>query len=154
MAQYGTTDRCTGGTPSVHNATNGSAANVFDDDTGTYFEGTPSATGWIKYDFGAGTTWAISKVLYARRTGVANGINAYSIQGSNNDSDWDVLDTGNYTNTDGDQTATFTNRIPYRYMRIVATSAYDGSFISAREVSMYEGIYPGVGVGIGSPMMI
>jgi len=137
---YGSTDRCTGGTPSVSQIYYGSAANIFDDNDATWWQGSEFPA-FIKYDFGSGITWKICKVIYARRTGNANGINAYTIQCSNNDSNWTDLKSGNFSNADGNQTVTFTNKIAYRYIKIVITSSYGDPMTTAQEVSMYEGIF-------------
>jgi hypothetical protein len=156
MAIYGITDRCTGGTISAHseNGTNYDHL-AFDDNNSTRWEGLAGASlpGYIRYQFASGVYWTISKLVYRRYTGITNGINAYQIQGSNNGSSWTTLKSGNFANSDGDQTLTFTNTIPYNYIQIYITSSYDGSLVSAEEISMYEGIYTKQ-AAIGSNPMI
>jgi len=140
---YGTTDRCTGGTCTVHQGPN--PGNIVDNNNGTYWEGNAGASlpGFIKYDFGDGVSWKISKINYRRRSGVANGVHAYKIRGSNDNTNWnDLTASQNFASSDGDQTITFTNQTAYRYVEIYITSSYDASLVSCEEIQMYEGIYP------------
>ena len=132
---YGTTDRCTGGTPS--NAT------VFDNNTSTQVE-YPVGSLPIRYsyDFGVGVAWKISKArLYVYQYA---GLNAFKVQGShNNFSNTVDLYSGNRTNNhDSWQDFTFKNKIAYRYVGIYCTSSFDGTFMRLAEIEMMEGIYP------------
>ncbi len=146
MPTYGTTDRCTGGTVSASNASEQPIANLVDDDTGTTWgTGSDSLPGWVKYDFGVGVLWEISKVRLYMVDDNANPKTG-SIEGSNNDSDWDELWSGTWIYTTGWQEQTFINRVPYRYIKLpitdVKNAGLSGGRIYCHEMEMYEGIYP------------
>jgi len=143
MAEYGVTDRLTGGTPSADSVNAGYvAANACDNNATTYWQSALAACPhWWKYDFGAGVTWKISKVTI-KGYGSSLSINAFKVQGSNNDSNWDDLHSDNCANNSDVQTFTFTNRTPYRYFRIYISSSYDaGGSVAEYEFEAFEGIY-------------
>jgi len=91
---------------------------------------------WWKYDLGEGVT----KV--ARRVTIKNhaiaGINEFKVQGSNNDSDWDDLYTGNCNDNADVQTFNFTNTTAYRYYRIYITSSYTAQNLAVYEFEIME----------------
>ena len=155
MAAYGTTDRCTGGVATA-DSIDGSyvASNAFDNNTGTtWFSAKTACPHWLKYACAAGLTWSISKVtLQSFDTG--RGGNAFTINGSNNDSDYPQLYSGNLANNGDVQTFTFVNRVKYRYIKVIFTSSYSGDGqVGFKEMEMFEGLYPTGGLGIGNPMI-
>ncbi|MHB1125329.1 MAG: discoidin domain-containing protein [Ramlibacter sp.] len=111
MATYGTTDRCTGGTAIEDGHYDVYVvANAFDDNNTTFWESPNTACPhYAGYDFGAGVSWKISKVVI-RPFGGGRGTNAFTINGSNNGVDYTQLYSGNCTDTESDQTSTFTMR--------------------------------------------
>lgn len=149
MPTYGTTDRFTGGTASADSVSGGYvAANACDDNNSTNWYPSAGTPNWWKYDFGASVAWAISKItIYSSTTGR---INAFSVAGSNNDSSYTTLYSGNHANDTNLQTFTFTNRTKYRYIKITATS-HHGTGTGITETQAFEGIYPSGGLGIGNP---
>jgi len=148
MAEYGETDRCTGGTPTASQAHAAyPITNAFDDNAATlWFQSTGGYPKWFKYDFGAGTSWRISKITIKNVS--TQEINAFDVDGSNNDSDYTELYSGNCAENDNVQTFEFDtdNETAYRYIRVDITSVYIGAeTCQVYEVQMFEGLYPPVG---------
>jgi len=146
MAKYGTTDRCSGGTASADSVGDGLvAANAVDNNITTRWRANYGTfPHWWKYDFGAGTIWAISKVTvkclnYTTNTCMTD----FTIQGSNNDSDYSILYTGVHADNEDVQTFTFINRTKYRYIKINITTGVSAEKVGdIAEIEMFEGIYP------------
>ena len=145
MVDYGTTDRCTGGTPTASNS-HGSypPSNAFDNNNTTFWF-YAAAGQWIQYDFGSGVSWRIGKVVIRGYIDSGDGVKIkdFIIQGSNNGSDWTTLYTGTQANNENDQSHEFVNTTAYRYIRIDidddASGYYGTNARSAiREISMYE----------------
>ena len=150
MADYGIIDRCTGGAATAdQNSAGHLPSAAFDDNDSTYWErtGTTALPAWLKYDFGAGVTWAIGKMtalLYA--TGGCSW-RAFTVNGSNNDSNWTELASLEAADSAALQTFTWINQVKYRYIKIIITSDYRGAdnYCSTYEVSMYELLPSGSG---------
>jgi len=155
MPTYGTTDRCTGGTASASTIFSASyvAAYAFDNNAGTDWlsQNGVAMPQWLKYDFGAGVSWAISRVkIKASAAQYPYAPKTRTIQGSNNDSTWVTLDT--QTNeaawtTGLERTYDFINQVKYRYIMINITESQTSAYTGFAEVEMFEGIYP-IGGGI------
>ena len=151
--KYGTTDRCTDGTASANgNTTSYEPAKAFDNvytaDINGWISANTALPHWIKYDFGAGVTWEISQVKISSPTTTTQPQylpKTFTIEGSNNDSDWDVLNTQtNIANWAQNETRTFSfvNRTKYRYIKINITNTEDGgNYAQIVEIEMFEGIY-------------
>ena len=146
---YGTTDRCTGGTPSADSVVTAGyeASKGCDDNAGTSWSSTDTAfPHWWKYDCGAGVSWKISKFTASAYLGVSGyRMKNFTILGSNDDTNWTTIYTGLMANSAGVQTFTFTNTTAYRYFKVNCTDSYDtasGNQISVYEFEMFEGIYP------------
>jgi len=127
-------DRCTGGTASADSFNDISqiADKAFDADNATFWASTlTNYPHWIKYDFGAGITWAINKVTIKASTDYDEyAPNAFTIQGSNNDTNWDTLYTASgLSNWTPQETRTFAfgNSVAYRYIRTYATDCEAGT---------------------------
>jgi len=133
------TDILTGGTPSASDVTNGAAAQFIDGNLGTFW-GSNITTGWWKYDLGAAVTkTAIKYRIYGATTYTYNPKN-WTLQGSNNDSDWDTLDTqiNQSWSTDEWKEYEFSNTTAYRYYQIVITENNGGAFVVAFELEIFE----------------
>ena len=138
MADEYTVDKCTGGTPT---ANDGTASNAFDNNEGTEWNST-SQPSWIKYDFGAGTTWRIERVRTKATVSTTDRkYDNFSIEGSNNDSDWDTLLTDNGAQTLDWETWDFANTTKYRYIRMTVTDTHAGTYTRLVEIEMMEKIY-------------
>lgn len=142
---YGETDLCTGGTITSSNQSGSYPDdNAFDDDTDTFWYYSVGGQ-WIKYDFGAGNAY---KIGYARIMGYYDGdgvkIKDFVIEGSNNDSDWTEIYSGQQANNENWQTHTVDDTTEYRYIRIDINDATGwwgtNSRTGVREIEMYENI--------------
>jgi hypothetical protein len=71
------------------------ASKAFDDSNATAWVGAPGVTaGWIQYDLGDGNSDTLAKCTITARSTYANGSpKDFTIQGSNNGTDWDTLKT-------------------------------------------------------------
>lgn len=98
---------------------------------------------WWKYDFGEGITKTVAKITL--KTDLVGGedynIKDFTFQGSNDDSDWDTLYTGQHANNGDVQVFTFSNSTPYRYYRIHITNNWyvlSPNWASVTEIEMME----------------
>lgn len=158
MATYGTTDRCTGGTPSTDSA-QGSypITNAFDNNASTNYRSENVAfPRTVKYDFGAGASWAIAQL---KMTAINGGDSTYmprdfTIQGSNNNSDWTTLSTqSGLTWSAGEiKTFSFVNKTKYRYIKLNITANNQAlPYIMIAEIEAFEIILPKGGFSGFSP---
>lgn len=139
-----TADVFTGGTASA-DSENGSevAANAFDDNVAIFWTSatTGSVPRWLKYDLGVGVTKTIERYSVMARTADAKGKPTdWQFQGSNNDADWDVLDTQSSITWSGDgpQIFSFSNSTAYRYYRLYITGTSGGVYVQVRELTGHE----------------
>lgn len=102
---------------------------------------------WIKFDFGAGNSYTVTKYTIWCSPATASAPKDWTFQGSNNDSDWDTLDTvigetgwSSYE----DRSFTFSNSTAYRYYRlnVSANNGGTGFVLYITEIEMYESITP------------
>ena len=103
----------------------------------------PSADQWIKLDCGVGSS------VIATACTIKNyynaGLNAFKVQGSDNDADWIDLYSGNCANNSNVQPFYFAeNTTIYRYLRIYCVSGY-----SATNLAIYEITFSGTEGGAG-----
>lgn len=122
---------------------------VFDHDSGTdwynYEDGFPY---WVTFDFGAGNTKIVTKYrLTASGVDVIRAERApedFTLQGSNNNSDWTILDTvtGEISWGVGESREfEIDNSTEYRYYRLNITDTESTTnYIQLAEVEMYETI--------------
>ena len=141
MADY-TDDLLTGGTPSADGTWRYPPSEACDDNALTFWDYNLSNPfpHWWKYDFGVAVSWNIEKLTikgYDPTEGLW--IKDFTLQGSNNDSDWDVIYTGQMANNTDVQTFTFTNNTSYRYYKVnITTSWDDGSYPHAVGIHEFE----------------
>jgi hypothetical protein len=145
MTDYGTTDRFTGGsiTASSYYSTY-VAANAVDDNASTKWHPNTLPDSWLKYDFGAAVKWKISKVT-TKSLNVGASVKNFTVNGSNNDSDYSLLYTGLAADNTNVQTFTFINKTEYRYIKIIFLDGY-GAALEVAEIQSFEGIYPVDGI--------
>jgi len=139
MAEYGS-DVLTGGTASADTVL-APAAQAVDDDVGTYWQSNITFPHWWKYDLGAAVTKRVRKLR------VKPGYSAeyqrfkdFVLAGSNNDSDWDDLYTGQHANNIDWEDYIIPNTVLYRYYRITISSSWeagDGTCV-IQEIEMME----------------
>jgi hypothetical protein len=134
-------NRCTGGAATASSVVGSHTADLaFDGNTSTWWgpQDPISLPEWIKYDFGVGVSWTIAEITIKPST--ANYVpNAFTVSGSNNDSAYTDLYSGNCANNTNVQTFPFSNLTKYRYIRITFTSMYgSGTSIAVAEIEMYS----------------
>lgn len=137
----------TGGTASAlgENAPNETAAKAFDDDSATkWLHFTGSAT-WLKYDFGSGVAWLVTKyAITSANDDDTRDPKDFELQGSNDNSAWTTVDT-----VTGETFASrglrkeFTCDTPgttaYRYYRFyINANNGNGSITQLAEIQLYR----------------
>ena len=133
----------TGGTPSADSeyGAGWEAARACDDDTATAWNSTDTPMPhWWKYDFG-GVGYVIEKLrIYPRYYAPEGGsyIKDFILQGSNNNTDWTNIYTGQQANNTNVQTYTFINANSYRYYRVYITSCYETQYPTLASVTEFE----------------
>ena len=132
----------TGGTASAEQVDNGAAANAVDGDEDTHW-GTNTAVyslpTWWKYDLGSGITKIVNKISLKALYSTGLRIKDFTIQGSNNDSDWDTLGTyQTVNNTDWQYFYCSDNITAYRYYMVNITSYWEGVVVGICEIQMHE----------------
>jgi len=119
------------------------APNAIDDDNGTAWQtdsGETSET-W-KIDYGSGNEKTIQQYTMRPRDSFPTRAPAdWTLQGSNDDTNWDILDThSSYSSwvSGTTETFTFTNATAYRYYQIVITADGGNGRLSISEIEMME----------------
>ncbi len=94
---------------------------AIDDNAETYWMAYQTQVHWLKVDLGSGNEASVCKITLVVHAAARFG--AFYLQGSNNDSDWTTVYTGN--NTADSQTFVFmpTDTTEFRYWRIITTGA-------------------------------
>ena len=108
---------------------------AFDGNDTTYWESDAGVPGWIKYDFGAGRILSGYSIF-----GIdvpTNSPTAWTLAGSNNDSDWTTLDSQSGQNTRSVQTYHFKNIVSYRYYRLTVSAINGGTYIMLGRLSLF-----------------
>jgi len=121
------------------------AAKAFDGDPATFYhtDNPNTLPSWVKYNLGSGSGKVITKVTITTRDSfeyAQQSAKDFTIQGSNNDTDWVTLKAvTNATWTQGSQNSyTFTNTTEYRYYKINITAVLSGSLCSISEIEGFE----------------
>lgn len=100
---------------------------AFDGDTDTFFQNDISFKTTfpqiLTIDLGAGNG-GIAKSFDITQFGDNYSYNAYSFEGSTDNSTWVVLKTGNFSDDADLHTISFTNTVSYRYYRLSCSSSY------------------------------
>lgn len=102
------------------------ASKAIDENPSTFWA-SPNAVPphWLKYDFGEGETEIVTKIaLTPWGDGNGYGVKDFTVQGSNNDSDWDDLYTGYHDNSATRVEYPFSNTTDYRYYRVYFSTAW------------------------------
>jgi len=117
-------------------------SNACDNNVDTFWTDINGAPWWWKYDFGVGVTKVVTG--YAINAGIypTNNPGSWTFEGSNDDSDWTVLDTQSEIKTNTFQWMSFdiySNYTAYRYYRFNITANQSaGSVGFLAEVEFYE----------------
>lgn len=131
------TDKCTGGTATATDATNGAAANAFDNTLGTYW-GPSGTTGIIRYNFGTGITHCIRRYRVYGAEGYTYMPKDWTFQGSNDGTNFTTLDTQTSQSWASAAWKTYdiTNTTAYRYYQLNISANNGGAFIALFEIEM------------------
>jgi hypothetical protein len=123
----------TGGTPSANSEIT-PAANACDGDIGTYWYQSATLPAWWKYDLGVGITKTARKLRMITYPGY---IKNFTLEGSNNNSDWTLIYTGIHLNNGSWQEYLFSNATAYRYYKVNFANNYGGdNQIAALEIEI------------------
>jgi hypothetical protein len=100
----------------------------------------PPFTGseWVKQDFGAGHAKTIVKYTLTNGGSSDGVIKDWTFEGSNDDLNWDILDTQTGQNPSDYTEYLVPNTTAYRYYRIVITAINSGVAASIWEMEMME----------------
>lgn len=93
------------------------------DATGATDWASTATPAWVKYDFGAGNEEPVSQLEILR---MYTYFKDWEVHGSNNDSDWDLLGSGQIPEDPegGWWDLEFSNATPYRYIRLTGTTTW------------------------------
>jgi hypothetical protein len=151
------TDSCTGGTATASNSTGSNTPDkAFDDNTGTFWQ-TQTSNPWIKYELSSAAT--IVKYSIQNATFTAQTPQAWTFEGSNNDSDWTVLDTvTGVTSWSSTETKTYrcdaTGSYLYYRINISADNDGGGDEVILSNISMYAATDTNVGTSSSNQRVI
>ena len=144
---------------SAENGAGWEAFRAFDhNETGNNKWLTPAATptGWIKFDFGS-TFYKVIRytiLIPDEATETNRAPKNWTFQGSNNDSNWDVLDTQTnqaFANHER-KTYSFSNPTSYRYYKLnVTANNGNTNYLAIQEIQIMRDITTKGGLGIGNP---
>ena len=99
-------------------------------------------TGWLKFDFGSGNTHIVLKYTLSFYSGssVTRAPKSWTLQGSNNDVDWDVLDTQTNViawSSSEMRTYSFANSTDYRYYKLnITANQGDNDYVTVGELEL------------------
>ena len=107
---------------------------------------TGASTGWLKFDLGSGNSGIVE--TYTVTCGDGSNLNrapkTWTLQGSNNDADWDVLDTQTnvpvWTALGEMRTYSISSSADYRYYKLDITSSQGGSYLTVGELELIEAL--------------
>lgn len=116
---------------------------VSDSDSDSWITTSGQKAGWVKLDFGDGNAKTITKyTITSRLNETLSAPEDWTFEGSNNDSDWDILDTQvDITDWGNNETKTFefANSTSYRYYRLNITDNVNDNQTAVAELGLYEG---------------
>jgi hypothetical protein len=140
-------DECdlTGSPVTAHNEDT-PASRAFDDSiSGTDYWNGDGVPGWLKYDFGSGNEKTIARyTITAYSSAGYRAPKDFTFEGSNNNSDWDILDTQTALSWGASEKKTFniSNVTAYRYYRWNITAVESSNGILFFEAEMIEETIP------------
>jgi len=143
------TDICTGGTATASAYTGANVASrAFDDNTGTFWQ-VQSATAWLKYELSSAKI--VVKYSVQNHTFTNQTPKVWTFEGSNNDSDWTVLDTvTGQTGWTSTQTRTFrcdtTGEFLYYRLNFTEANGSNDEIILS-DIDMYDATDTNIGTG-------
>lgn len=138
-----TVNRATGGTAttsSTNSPANESVAQAFDGNTGTKWL-TFASSGWIRYAFGGGASWNITRyAITSANDAPERDPRNWTLQGSNNGTSWTTVDTRSaQTFSARFQRREFTVTTPgtYSFYRLNITANQSGTTLQLAELQLY-----------------
>lgn len=137
-------DVCTGGTASADSELSGEypASKAFDNDVTSnnlWDSANTAYPHWLKYDLGAGVSKIVAKLRILPHQDENNGERAFVFAGSNNDSSYTDIYSGELAQSETWQDFTFSNSTPYRYYRMTWSTTYVATnYCGIHEVEMME----------------
>ena len=140
------TDFITGGTSSADSEYGGNnASNGCDNNDSTRWSSDNSAyPHWWKYDLSSGVTKTARKMRLKNFTDGNNvGVKGFTLQGSNNNTDWTDIYTGEHGNNINYEEYSFSNATAYRYYKLQCNSSWSTvfNFSSFYEIELMEDSY-------------
>ena len=160
-ASVGGADECTGGTPSVSSTTEGSAANIFDDNAATYWQSNGDASHWVQYQFGSAKDIVEIVLTTANYSDKDRYRTRYmDVQASNDGSSWTDIasfEASAYVRAPG-QVEHFKIGGAKTYWRLKVLATTDGAatgYLEINEIEMRANIgspLENVALGGGSPV--
>lgn len=139
----GSLDILTGGVASCDSYESETVLPIYyanDDDESTRWtsSGTPFPH-WWKYDLGEGVTKIVTKLRLLPNYFGDTSLKNFKLQGSNNDSDWTDIYTGQHAADGNWEEYTFSNSTPYRYYRLFAIDGWvEQTYFGLWEIEMFE----------------
>ena len=120
---------------------NGACYNVSDTNTGSYWQSSNTTSNWNRVDLGVGNAKSIGGVNLQGLTPYSTRmVNSFKIFGSNNDSDWDELYSGNAVANTTLQEFVFDEVTSvYRYYRFNSYSNHGHSYLCMTIIHYIEG---------------
>jgi hypothetical protein len=124
----------------------GAVSQAFDNSTAHGWGTSSSATGWVKVDFGVSDERTIVQYTMIGYTAAVNSAakspRDFTLQGSNNDSDWTTLNTQTgVTWSDGQKREySFSNSTAYRYYKVDITANNGDSEVVIVELELIPGV--------------
>ena len=108
-----------------------------DDDTGTDWYGSGGPPDWIRVDLGSGKICDEVSIT-PKNSAPGNRIKGFTIAGSNNDTDWSDIYTGEHTDSDTKENFVFSNSTSYQYYRLMMNTTWAGTDVWLREWELFE----------------
>lgn len=111
-------------TASSESSASWAAWKAADSDTTSAWLASSAPPGWIKYDFGSGKSVNVHQMVL--QAGTNRKPNAWTLEGSNDNSAWTSVATGNMTNNTSQQLVNVAHSAGYRYFRWTVSSVHSG----------------------------
>lgn len=147
MAAAKVINRATNGIASASSEAAQSAAQAFDKLASTkWFNNNGGATGWLRYQFGGGTAWAINRYDISSASDVpGRDPKNWQFQGSHNGTTWTTLDTRTdefFPSRFQTRSFTFDNTTAYQYYRLnITANNGNATGIQLSELALYDVLF-------------